>query len=81
MTIETNAETVSTLTKGTSLFTYDSLTTKWYLHEAVKNVLFHKKPFINDNFELDYSEDNNSVCAIVLKELNISKNNETRLQC
>ena len=80
MTMETT-ETVSTLSNGTGLITFDSFATKWNLREAVKGVLFHQKPYINDQTELEFSESNNSVCAIVLKELNISSNNETKREC
>ena len=80
MTSETT-ETVSTLSMGTSALTFDSFTTKWNLREAVKNVLFHKKPYINDQSELEFSDNNNSVCMIILNELNITDNNETRKEC
>ena len=79
-TMETT-ETVSTLSNGTSLITFDSFATKWNLREAVKGVLFHKKPYINDQSELEFSEDNDSVCMIILNELNVTDNNETRKEC
>ena len=80
MTTETT-ETVSTLSMGTSALTFDSFTTKWNLREIVKNVLFHKKPYINDQSELEFSNNNNSVCMIILNKLNISENSETRKEC
>ena len=57
MTAETT-ETVSTLSMGTSIVSFDSFTTKWNLREIVKSVLFHKKPYINDQSELEFSENN-----------------------
>ena len=80
MTTET-AETVSTLTMGSSVVAFDSFTTKWNLREAVKNVLFHKKPYINDQSELEFSDNNDSVCAIIMNELNASDNHETKKEC
>ena len=80
MTAETT-ETVSTLSMGTSLVSFDSFTTKWNLREIVKGVLFHKKPYINGQSELEFSESDDSVCAIILNELNITDNNETRKEC
>ena len=79
-TIETT-ETVSTLSNGTSLITFDSFATQWNLREAVKGVLFHKKLYINDQSELEFSENNDSVCMTVLNELNVADNNETRREC
>ena len=63
-------EAVSTLLNGTSLISLDSFAAKRNLHESVKSVLFRKKPHIHDKSDLGFSENNDSVRAIISKELN-----------
>ena len=49
--------------------------------KTVKKVLFHKQPVINNKPDLDFSEDNKSICGVILNKLNVSDNKETRKQC
>ena len=81
LSIQLQSESISTLSNGSSLIVFDTYLTKWNLREAVKKVLFHKQPFINNKSDLDFSEDNKSICGVILNKLNVSDNKETRRQC
>ena len=81
VSVQSQSESVSTLSNGSSSIVFDTYSTRWNLREAVKKVLFHKQPFINNKSALDFSEDNKSICEIILKELNVSENKEAREKC
>ena len=77
---ETNDESLSTLSNGTSFISFDSLSIKWNIREAVKGILFHKKPFINDQYELEFSTKEDSVCDMILSHINIPKGKGIRME-
>ena len=81
VSVQSQSESVSTLSNGSSSIVFDTYSTRWNLREAVKKVLFHKQPFINNKSDLDFSKDNKSICAVVLKQLNVSENKETKEKC
>ena len=81
VSIQSQQESVSTLSNGSSSIVFDTYSTKWNLRDAVKKVLFHKQPFINNKSDLDFNEDNSSICGVILNSLNVSDNKETREQC
>ena len=80
VTLQSNCKTVSTLLQGMSLISFDTYAIRWNVREVVKDVLFHQKPYINDHTELEFSENDHSICAIVLKELNMLNKND-RAEC
>jgi len=81
VSIQSQSESVSTLSNGSTSIIFDTYSTKWNLRQAVKNVLFHKQPFINSKSDLDFSEDNKSICVVILNELNVSNDKTTREKC
>ena len=81
LSIQLQSESISTLSNGSSLIVFNTYLTKWNLREAVKKVLFHKQPFINNKSDLDFSDDNKSICVVILKELNVSENKEAKEKC
>ena len=81
VSLQSQSESISTLSNGSSSIVFDTYSTRWNLREAVKKVLFHKQPFINNKSDLDFNEDNKSICAVILKELNVLENKEAKEKC
>ena len=80
-TATNNSGDISSITTSDSNHVYKTKGTLFLVKLAVNTNLFPRIKFIRNKEELEFSNDENSICQIVLTNINIPRDQVTQIEC